>query len=134
MAAITAAHFPPPPPDYEVDDYDWTVALSTYDFLGIEENKHATARARIAWRDINHLQEVKEEMEAFAMWSDECRKRESAKVLTVAVVQTIQEDDLLRDRPRRLFEEAAVETSAAESGYLDGVLEGVQGLGNMAVN
>ena len=131
---IIAAHAAPQPPDYEADDYDWTIALSTYDFLGIEANKHATARVRIPWKDVDHLQEVKEEMEAFAIWSDECRRRVLAKVPTVAVSQTIQEDDLLRDRPRRLFKEAAVEISAPESGCLDGVLEGVQGLGNMAIN
>lgn len=133
MAAITAARFPPPPPDYEADDYDWTVALSTYDFLEIEANKHATARVRIPWKVVDHLREVKEEQEAFAAWCDQRRQRELARAPETAVAQDIEEVYLLDYLPRQLFEEAATAAAAKESGSLDGVLAGVQGLGNMVI-
>ena len=133
MAAITAARFPPPPPDYEADSYDWTVALSTYDFLEIEENKHATARVRIPWKVVDHVREVKEEQEAFAAFWDECRKRELATAPETAVAQDIKEVDLLDYLPRQLFEEATTTTAAKEMGSLDGVLEGVWGLNDMVI-
>ena len=130
IAAITAAHFPQPQPNYDADGYDWTATLSTYDFLGIEEDKHTTACARIPRKAPDYLQEVKKEMEAFTAWED---RRRAMELPSSPVAVTSQEVHLLDDRPRRLFQEDAVFVTASisEKWPLDGALEGVKGLCDM---
>ena len=133
MLARSAALWPSEGPEDD-EDIDWSVALSTYDFLGLEEAKHATARVRIPYRVLNHLPEVLEAMEEFAEWCDMLREFDNT-VKPVAVVTTnIVEVRPLEDRPRRLFMQGDVATiDDAESGpVLDGILDGLLSLSDVA--
>ena len=125
MLARPAALWPSEGPEDD-EDIDWSVALSTYDFLGLEEAKHATARVRIPYRVLNHLPEVLEEMEQFAAWCDMVREFDRAVDVAAGVTTDIKELQPLDDRPRRLFVEDDVAIDEAEE--LDGILDGLRGL------
>ena len=131
MLARPAALWPSEGPEDD-EDIDWSVALSTYDFLGLEEAKHATARVRIPYRVLNHLPEVLEEMEQFAAWCDMVREFDRAVDVAAGVTTDIKELQPLDDRPRRLFVESDVAT-IDETEALDGILDDLHGLHNITM-
>ena len=128
--ARLAALWPTEGPEDD-EDTDWSVALSTYDFLGLEEAKHATTHVRIPYRVLNHLPEVLEEMEQFAMWWDMLREGDNVVDPAAVVATNIVEVHPLEDRPCRLFNVTAVEELELGPG-LDSILEGLLGLSEVA--
>lgn len=92
---------------------------------------------RIPYKVLNHLPEVLEETEDFAVWWDMLREVDQvvspAAVVVIDIVEIRSES--LEDRPRRLFKESGVATdSEPESGsILDGILEGLRGLNEVVV-
>lgn len=129
MARLAALWPTEGPEDYE--DTDWTVALSTYDFLGLEEGKHATARVRIPYKVLDHLPEVLEETEEFAEWWNMLREGDQVANPAAVVAIDILEIRPLEDRPRRLFKEGGVEVESGS--VLDGILEDLRGLNELVV-
>ena len=129
MLARLATLWPTDGPE-DSEDTDWSVALSTYDFLGLEEAKHASTRVRIPYRVLDHLPEVLEEMEQFAIWWDMLREDDYVVNPATAVATNIIEIRPLEDRPRRLFmeDDVAAALEVESDLLLDGVLEGLRGL------
>ncbi|KAH9932432.1 uncharacterized protein B0H18DRAFT_1102251 [Fomitopsis serialis] len=119
------------------DDDDWSVALGTYDFLGIESAKHATTRVRIPLTYLDHFAEWRSETEEFAeMWD---LLRETEPVVNSPIASTLVEYPHAEDGPGLLL---AAGTSDEEGRgcmpdavllpeVLDEIIPGLRSVGEM---
>ncbi|KAH9839091.1 uncharacterized protein C8Q71DRAFT_855738 [Rhodofomes roseus] len=127
----------PTSPKYDYgqsDDYDWAVALSTYDSLNIEEGKHA--------RDF--FSQWQKDSELFGMWKDEWGRQARATEGVFEGEPELLMEQHLDEMPSLLFlsEERSEEGAGGSpsndvsmsptSPLLDDIIPGMVGLGDQA--
>ncbi|TFY55539.1 hypothetical protein EVJ58_g8185 [Rhodofomes roseus] len=127
----------PTSPKYDYgqsDDYDWAVALGTYDSLNIEEGKHA--------RDF--FSQWQKESELFGMWNDEWGRQARATEGVFEGEPELLKEQHLDEMPSLLFvsEERNEEGEGGSpsddlsmspmSPLLDDIMPGLVGMGDQA--